>query len=85
MPLYDFECPACGERFEELTAAGEAATCPACGAGGARRLYSPVSPPARIGLRGPAAAQSDAVRGEREAGRRDRIAEARRRRGAPGS
>jgi putative FmdB family regulatory protein len=85
MPLYDFECAACGERFEELIAAGEAAACPACGEPGARRLYSQVSPPARIGLRGPGAAQSNAIRGEREAARRERIADARKRRGAPGS
>ena len=41
MPIYEFECGACGERFEELTAAGtEVATCPACGAEGAERRLS---------------------------------------------
>jgi putative FmdB family regulatory protein len=41
VPIYEFECAACGERFEELTAAGtEAATCPACGVEGAQRRLS---------------------------------------------
>ena len=41
MPIYEFECAACGERFEELSAAGtESATCPACGAEGAERRLS---------------------------------------------
>ena len=41
MPIYEFECAECGERFEELSAAGtEAATCPACGAEGAERRLS---------------------------------------------
>ncbi|MFN8151275.1 MAG: zinc ribbon domain-containing protein [Solirubrobacterales bacterium] len=41
MPIYEFECAECGERFEELSAAGtETATCPACGAAGAERRLS---------------------------------------------
>ena len=41
MPIYEFECAACGERFEELSAAGtETATCPACGEGSAQRRLS---------------------------------------------
>ncbi len=41
MPIYEFECGECGERFEDLVAAGtETAVCPACGAAGARRLLS---------------------------------------------
>lgn len=39
--MYEFECGACGERFEELSAAGtDSATCRACGAAGATRLMS---------------------------------------------
>jgi putative FmdB family regulatory protein len=41
MPIYEFECGACGERFEDLVAAGtEIAVCPACGAPGAPRRLS---------------------------------------------
>jgi putative FmdB family regulatory protein len=41
VPIYEFECGACGERFEELMAAGTAtATCPACGTDGAKRRLS---------------------------------------------
>lgn len=41
MPIYEFLCPACGGRFDELTAPGtEAASCPECGSEGARRQFS---------------------------------------------
>ena len=41
VPIYEFECAECGERFEELSPAGtETATCPACGTAGAERRLS---------------------------------------------
>ena len=41
MPIYEFECGECGERFEELVPAGtERADCPACAAAGAERRLS---------------------------------------------
>jgi putative FmdB family regulatory protein len=43
MPIYDFECEACGVGFEELVKNAEAAAsvrCPQCGAERARRLVS---------------------------------------------
>lgn len=41
MPIYEFECGECGERFEQLVAAGTvAAACPACGAEDAERRLS---------------------------------------------
>ena len=41
MPIYEFECGECGERFEELTSVGtDSARCPACGAAGAERRFS---------------------------------------------
>ncbi|HZO96199.1 MAG TPA: zinc ribbon domain-containing protein [Gaiellaceae bacterium] len=42
MPLYEYRCESCSERFEELVSASaaEAPPCPACGAAGARRLFS---------------------------------------------
>ena len=52
MPIYEFECAGCGERYETLrTGAGEEApTCPRCGGRQARRLPSPF---AVIGRAGP--------------------------------
>jgi putative FmdB family regulatory protein len=42
MPIYEYRCSACKERFEELVSASAATAppCPACGAGGAKRLFS---------------------------------------------
>lgn len=45
MPIYEFECGGCGERFEELVAsATERAACPACGAADASRRLSSFAP-----------------------------------------
>jgi putative FmdB family regulatory protein len=81
MPIYEFECAECGERFEELVAAGQAPPCPACGAGGARRLLSAVSPPGRQ-PRGATVRSDESRRREREAARGERLAEAKRKRAA---
>ncbi len=41
MPIYEFECGECGERFEEMVPVGtDRAHCPACGAAGAQRRFS---------------------------------------------
>jgi putative FmdB family regulatory protein len=41
MPLYEFDCSACGHRFEALVRAGSAApACPACGSDALERLLS---------------------------------------------
>ena len=71
MPLYEFACDACGETFEALAKPGETATCPSCGAEGARRLFTPIAPPPKLGLRGRAARESDARRAEREFKRKE--------------
>ena len=43
MPIYEFECTACGERFERLVArpTDGGGACPRCHATDARRLLSP--------------------------------------------
>lgn len=74
MPIYDFECDACGARFEELARADELPPCPECGAPEPRRLLSQVSPTPRIGLRGAAARRSDATRRAREESKREQRA-----------
>jgi putative FmdB family regulatory protein len=42
MPIYEYRCGGCGERFEELVSASapEAPPCPRCGAGAAERVMS---------------------------------------------
>ena len=81
MPIYEFECTECGVRFEELVAAGGSVACPSCGAAGARRLLSQVSPPGRQ-PRGAGDRSDESKRREREAARQDRIATAQKRRAA---
>jgi putative FmdB family regulatory protein len=79
MPLYEFECRACGRRFEELVTATREPVCPACGELEPDRLLSNISPPPKVGLRGAEARRSDAVRRAREEQRQERRAERRER------
>jgi putative FmdB family regulatory protein len=75
MPIYEFECEECGTRFEELVAAADAgAECPECGSSQVRRLLSNVSPPGRQ-PRGAAVRSDESRRREKEAARKDRIAD----------
>jgi putative FmdB family regulatory protein len=77
MPIYEFECAKCGNRFEELVASGaEPPACARCGSTETGRLLSSVSPPGRL-PRGAKVRDSESRRREREAARRDRIADAR--------
>ena len=81
MPIYEFECEACGAWFEELVAAGtERHACPACGEPAQRRL-SNVAPPRRLG-RGPGVRDAEKRRVEREAARGERLAETKKKRAA---
>jgi putative FmdB family regulatory protein len=49
MPIYEFQCPACGNRFERLAGAGtESAECPQCGAKDASRVLSAPAPAHRL-------------------------------------
>lgn len=43
MPLFDFECQKCHERFEELVFASTQVRCPNCGEGEVRKLPSRVA------------------------------------------
>jgi len=79
MPIYEFECEACGERFEELVATDAAAVCPACGSERTRRLLSNVAPPGRQ-PRGAKVRSDESMRRERESARQDRLSESRKRR-----
>ncbi len=83
MPLYEFDCCACGARFEEVVPAGCAAPCPACGGERVSRVFSQIAASSvPVGLSGGAARDSDARRAQREAAKKERfVAERKRRRG----
>jgi len=74
MPLYDFLCRSCGDRFEARVSVDEAAVCPSCRTPGAERQLSPFAGPFTVGLRGVAAKRSNAVRRTREEQRQERRA-----------
>jgi len=41
MPIYEYRCPSCDERFEELVrSSGPAVACPSCGTADVERLLS---------------------------------------------
>jgi putative FmdB family regulatory protein len=72
VPIYEFQCAACGTRFEELVRAGESAPCPQCKSLKVERRYSQISEGrVPVGLFGKAAAESNARRREREEKRRE--------------
>lgn len=77
MPLLEFECGECSATFEELVSGDGLPACPECGAGEARRLYSPISPPRKVGLSRAAKKDSDLRRSEREAARKERFVQRR--------
>jgi putative FmdB family regulatory protein len=72
VPLYDFRCRACGERFEEHTPYGELPPCPVCGAAETERELSPFAGPFTVAPRGQAARRSNATRRVREEQRQER-------------
>lgn len=84
MPVYEFECERCGERFEELTPSDtRSISCPSCGSARTRRLLSSFSPAGRQ-PRGARVRAEESRRGEREAARGERLAETKRKRATGG-
>lgn len=85
MPVYEFECEECGERFEELTSSDtRSLSCPQCASTQTRRLLSAVSPAGRQ-PRGAAVKSSESRRRDREAARGERLAESKRKRAKRGA
>ena len=84
MPLYDFACDACGAEFEAVAPAGETAPCAACGSASTQRLWRPIAPPLKFGLRGAAARESNARRAERENTKKEQFIAERRKKRASG-
>lgn len=73
MPLYDFACEECGNRFEERTGMQDPPpACPACGGERVRRVLAPFAGPFTIRPRGLEAKRSDAGRRAREEQRAER-------------
>jgi putative FmdB family regulatory protein len=83
VPLYEFACDACGAQFQELTAPGGMAPCPACGNERVTRVFSPIADRGLgVGLTGAAARDSNVRRAEREAAKKERfVADRKRKRG----
>ncbi len=82
MPIYEFECEKCGERFEDLVAVGvESVACPSCGARDSRRILSSLAPPGRQ-PRGAKVRSDESRRRDKEAARGERLAETKRKRAA---
>jgi putative FmdB family regulatory protein len=77
VPIYDFECRACGERFEALIAPGQRPPCPACEDPEPARLFSPIAGPLKTGLRGSAARRSNSLRHSRDERLREGLAKKR--------
>lgn len=45
MPIYDYQCKDCGQRFEALVRAGATPACPQCGSTSLdRQVSAPVAP-----------------------------------------
>jgi putative FmdB family regulatory protein len=83
VPLYEFDCGACGARFEEIVPAGCTAPCPACGGEQVTRAISQIAASrVPVGPSRAAARDSDARRAQREAVKKERfVAERKRKRG----
>lgn len=75
MPLYDFQCRSCQDRFEAQVPFGETPSCPACGGSETERRLASFAGPFTVGMRGYAAKQSNANRAVREEQRRERKAQ----------
>ncbi len=85
MPLYDFACHGCGERFEARGSTDSLPACPSCGSKETERLLSSFAGPFTVAPRGLAARRSNAQRRVREEQRSERLEEGRRQREEPGA
>jgi putative FmdB family regulatory protein len=82
MPIYEFRCDQCGQRFEELVGShvglkAEEVRCPACGRNRVERLISSSYAPIHRRLTANQKRRSEAARGTDRGGARERFAEQR--------
>jgi putative FmdB family regulatory protein len=74
MPIYEFECPACGNRFERLAGVGtQRADCPRCGGAEASRVLSAPAPAQRLVKSPGTARRMEAKRGVDRDGAKQRF------------
>lgn len=71
MPIYEYECRACGHRFEALVRAGDVPPCPSCQAVDPERLLSMFA--VSSAARSKAALQAARHQLTHSSGRRDEI------------
>jgi putative FmdB family regulatory protein len=80
VPIYEYRCEVCGERFERLVPAGtEEADCPVCGAERARRVMSRPATPMRLVKTPRQKRRMEDKRGIAREGSKQRFKESRRR------
>jgi putative FmdB family regulatory protein len=48
MPLFDYQCQACGHRFEALVRSGDTPACPECASTALDKCLSSISPAGKI-------------------------------------
>jgi putative FmdB family regulatory protein len=74
MPIYEFVCRDCGERFERLVKAGtERETCAECGSANAERVFSAFAAPAKLVVSSGTARKMEDKRGTGRGGALDRF------------
>jgi putative FmdB family regulatory protein len=79
VPIYEFSCAACGERFEALVPPGTASTaCPACGETDSERVMSLPAQPMRLAKSPRERRRLEDARGTSRDGANRRFKEARR-------
>ncbi len=50
MPMYEYDCGKCNERFEQLHRSNEKVVCPKCGSASSSKVFSTFSKGASAGL-----------------------------------
>ena len=80
MPIYEFRCGACGERFEALIAAGtESAECRHCGSAETERVLSAQAAPMRLAKTGGALRKQERANAKLRVKTKSRVKQARKR------
>jgi putative FmdB family regulatory protein len=79
MPMYEFDCDACGERFEDLVAVGtESTECRNCGSAKTSRVFSAPGAPWKLVKTPGAAKRQEARNAKLHAATKARFKESRR-------
>jgi putative FmdB family regulatory protein len=74
MPIYEFVCAECSERFERLVDAGtQSEPCPQCGFAQAERVFSAIAAPAKVVVSSGTARKTEDKRGADRGGAMDRF------------